>query len=115
LDKEQRAGLQAAGFRFGDAADFLELSEEECNIIELRLTVSRAVRSLREKAGVTQQQLAQKLKSSPSRVAKIEAAASDVSLDLSLKALFAVGGELADLVTPRRGHRGATRKRRSVL
>jgi ribosome-binding protein aMBF1 (putative translation factor) len=98
MNKRTRKRLEAAGFRFGDAEDFLELSEAECRLVELRLAVSRAVRSQRKKHGVTQKQLADKLKSSQSRVAKIEAAAGEVSLDLSFRALFAAGGGVADLV-----------------
>ena len=43
-------------------------------------------------------QLAEKINSSQSRVAKIEAGATDVSLDLALRAVFALGGELSDVV-----------------
>ena len=102
MDKEMQKRLEAAGFRVGDAGDFLGLTDAERRLVELRLAVSRAVRKAREKAGVTQQQLATLLKSSQSRIAKIEAAAPDVSLDLSIRALFAAGGELADLVKIRR-------------
>jgi len=94
--------LEAAGFRVGDAEDFLALTDEVRHLFELRLAVSRAVRQRREQCGVTQQQLATKLKSSQSRVAKIEAAAPDVSLDLSFRALFAAGGLLADVVPVKR-------------
>lgn len=108
MDKATRARLEAAGFRVGDAEDFLDLTDEERRLVELRLAVSRAVRRLRRKHGMTQQQLAAKLKSSQSRVAKIEAAAAGVSLDLSFQALFAAGGGLADLAgadQPRPGGR----------
>ncbi len=100
MDREKQKALQAAGFRVGDAEDFLELTEEERRLVELRAAVSRSVRRLREKRHLTQQQLAGKLKSSQSRVAKIEAGSVDVSLDLLFRALFAVGGGLVDLTDP---------------
>jgi DNA-binding XRE family transcriptional regulator len=105
MDREQRERLQAAGFRIGDAEDFLELTAEERRLVELRLAVSRTVRRLREEGGITQKQLALKLKSSQSRVAKIEAGASDVSLDLLFKALFATGGGVEDLAPAARRRR----------
>jgi hypothetical protein len=114
MNKETQKRLEAAGFRVGDAGDFLGLSDDERRLVELRLAVSRAVRKARERAGVTQQQLATKMKSSQSRVAKIEAAEPDVTLDLSIRALFAAGGELADVVGvvhPRK--RGARTARRT--
>ncbi len=97
MEQKKRQALEKAGFRIGDAGDFLGLTEEESRLIDVRLAVSRAVRRLREERHMTQQQLAVKLKSSQSRVAKIEAGARDVSLDLMFRGLFAVGGGLADL------------------
>jgi ribosome-binding protein aMBF1 (putative translation factor) len=97
MDKRKREALEAAGFRIGDAEDFLGLTNEERRLVNLRLTVSRAIRRLRERQHLTQQMLAVKLKSSQSRVAKIEAGSVDVSLDLLFRGLFAVGGDLDDL------------------
>jgi DNA-binding XRE family transcriptional regulator len=108
MDKETRSRLEAAGFRIGDAEDFLGLTEEERRLVELRLAASRAVRRRRIALGVTQLGLARKLKSSQSRVAKIEAGAADVSLDLLFRALFAAGGGLADLTE---GHRPGKRRK----
>jgi DNA-binding XRE family transcriptional regulator len=112
MNAEKRKALEAADWRFGDAADLLGLSEEERRLVELRHAVSRKVRELRQKKGFTQQGLASKLKSSQSRIAKIESAAADVSLDLSIRALFAVGGKLADLETNRR--KQSARKKRQL-
>jgi hypothetical protein len=114
MDKTTRARLESAGFRVGDAEDFLGLTEEERRLIELRLTVSRTVRRRREEGGVTQQQLASKLKSSQSRVAKIEAGAPDVSLDLLFRALFATGGGLEDLAAVRRRKQGTKKVRHAT-
>src|SRR4051794_36717768 len=98
MDKETRKRLEGAGFRVGDAQDFLKLTAEECRMVELRLAVSRAIRLLREQQGLTQLQLATKIRSSQSRIAKIEAGLSGLSLDLSFRAFFAVGGALQDLI-----------------
>ena len=106
MEKAKRKALEKAGFQVGDAEDFLGLTAEECRLVELRVAVCRAVRRLRERRHLTQQQLATKLKSSQSRVAKLEAGATDVSLDLLFRGLFAVGGKLADLTTPIHSSRG---------
>jgi transcriptional regulator with XRE-family HTH domain len=97
MDKKTRARLEAEGYWIGDAEDFLGLTPEERQMVELRLMMSRLVRGLRERHGLTQQELAKKMKSSQSRVAKIEAAEADVSLDLLFRALFAAGGDLGDV------------------
>jgi helix-turn-helix protein len=101
VDAQKRAALEAAGWKIGDAADFLGLTEEEQQIIEFRLMVGRGVRRLRESHHLTQQQLAERIGSSQSRVAKIEAASNEVSLDLMLRGFFSAGGRLTDLIPPR--------------
>lgn len=93
MDPEKRKRLEAAGFKFGDAADFLGLSEAERQIVELRVYLARAVRVGREVKAWTQKQLTTAIGSSQSRVAKIESAAADVTVDLMLKALFTVDGQ----------------------
>jgi DNA-binding XRE family transcriptional regulator len=95
MDKATRDSLQAAGFAIGDAGDFLHLSEVERKLVELRLALSRKVRQLREDQGITQAALAKQIGSSQSRIAKLEAGEASVSLDLMLRGLFAVGGEVA--------------------
>ena len=97
MNPEKRRALEAAGFVFEDAEDFLELTVEERRLVDLRLAVSRAVRARREQQHLTQEQVAKKLKSSQSRVAKMEAGAADVSLDLMFRALFALGGSVKEL------------------
>jgi transcriptional regulator with XRE-family HTH domain len=78
------------------------LTEEERQIVEFRLMVGRGVRRLREDHRLTQQQLADRIGSTQSRVAKIEAASREVSLDLMLRGFFSAGGRLTDLIpTPR--------------
>lgn len=116
MDRRKRSALEAAGFRIADAEDFLELTGDERRLVELRMAVSRAVRRLRQERRLTQRQLAARLKSSQSRVAKIEAGAGEVSLDLMFRGLFAVGGCLSDLgASPRAGHGAAGRKRRRAV
>jgi len=111
---EKRQVLETAGWKFGDTSDFLELTEEERQIVEFRLIVGRGVRRLRENHRLTQQQLADRIGSSQSRVAKIEAASREVSLDLMLRGFFSAGGRLTDLIptpqTPPSSNRSRSRR-----
>lgn len=97
MDADKRRALEAAGFVFGDAEDFLELTEEERQLVELRVTVSRALREQRKRQGLTQKQVAKKLNTSQPRVARMEVGAADVSLDQMFRGLFSLGGSLKDL------------------
>lgn len=102
MRKEKREALEAAGVRFGTVAEFLGLTPEEEAIVELRVAVSMAVRRARERHNLTQIQVARKIKSTQARIAKIESDASDVSLDLMFRGLFAAGGSLADIAPKRK-------------
>ena len=87
----------AAGWREGSVVDFLELTPEESRYIEMRLALSDYLRQLRKSSGLTQSELAARIGSSQSRVAKIEATDPTVSLDLAVRALLALGATPADL------------------
>jgi transcriptional regulator with XRE-family HTH domain len=94
MDVEKRKALEAAGWRFGDAADFLGMTDEERQLLDARVEAALAVRRLRQALKLSQKQLASRIKTSQPRVAKIERAAPDVSLDQILRAFAAVGGRI---------------------
>lgn len=89
--------LRAAGWKVGSAKEFLNLSDEEAMLVELKLSLTDALKRARQKRGISQTDLAQRLGSSQSRIAKIEAGDPSVSLDLIVKALFATGATRRDL------------------
>lgn len=89
--------LQAAGWKVETAKDFLKLSREEAALVELRLSLISAVKKSRLKHGISQIELAQRMGSSQSRVAKIEAGDPSISLDLIVRALIAAGATRQDL------------------
>jgi DNA-binding XRE family transcriptional regulator len=106
MKRDKKARLEAAGWKVGDAAEFLELSEEERAFVETRLALAQGVQERRRRQRLTQTQLARQLGSSQSRVAKIEAADASVSLDLMVRSLLRLGAskdEIARLI--RRGPR----------
>jgi len=90
----KRKALEAAGWKVGDAADFLEMSDEERQLLDARVALALAVRRQREAIQLSQKELGAKLKTSQPRVAKIERAASDVSLDQLVRAFTAAGGKI---------------------
>lgn len=91
MDSKKRARLEAAGWKVGSVSDFLGLTEEERNYIELKLALSDLLVTSRTEADLTQKQLARRMKSSQSRVAKMESGDPAVSIDLLVKALFQTG------------------------
>ena len=102
MNKEEKARLEARGWKVGSTEEFLGLTPEEAAYVELRLKLSDAVRELRRRKHLTQTQLAEMLQSSQSRVAKAEAADETVSLDLLIRSLLALGAtdqDLAEVIT----------------
>src|SRR5476649_2090541 len=97
MKNTKRAHLEAHGWRVGSAAEFLELTPEQAAFVETKLALSRCVRRWRTAQNVSQAVLAQRLRSSQSRVAKMEAADATVSIDLLLRALFALGAKPKDV------------------
>ena len=89
--------LKSAGWKTGGAKEFLQLSDEEANLVELKVSLIEAVRQSRQKRGLSQIDLAQRMGSSQSRVAKLEAGDASVSLDLIMRAFFASGGTRLEL------------------
>ena len=107
MKNSQRARLEARGWRVGSAAEFLELTPEEAAFVETKLALSQSVRDRRTAQNISQADLAKRLSSSQSRVAKMEAADATVSIDLLLRALFALGAKPRDVAV-------AIQKRRSA-
>jgi ribosome-binding protein aMBF1 (putative translation factor) len=95
--EEKRKRLAAKGWRSGSAADFLGLSPEEERYVELRLRLSQGVRERRQRRRLTQAELARTIRSSQSRVAKMEAGDPSVSIDLLVRSLLAMGASSRDL------------------
>jgi DNA-binding XRE family transcriptional regulator len=91
MDEKKRQMLEQAGWKVGSAEEFLELSPEEANYIELKLALASSLRETRTSKNMTQADLAALLKSSQSRVAKMEAGDPTVSLDLLVRSLLSLG------------------------
>jgi ribosome-binding protein aMBF1 (putative translation factor) len=94
-DKQKR--LKAAGWKVGNVADFLQLSDEESKLVAIKWSLISAVKKSRIKRNISQTDLAQRMKSSQSRIAKIEAGDASISLDLIVRALIASGATTKDI------------------
>ncbi len=87
----KRKKLEANGWKVCNAADFLDLSDEETAYIELKLKLANRLKDARTRQRLTQKEFAKRIDSSQSRVAKMEMGDRSVSLDLLIKSLLALG------------------------
>ena len=89
--------LEAAGWKETTVKEFLNLSDADMEYIEMKLALSRRLRELRQEKKLTQIRAATLLKTSQSRLARMEAGDPTVSLDLLVRGLFALGETWRDL------------------
>lgn len=94
---EKQRRLEALGWRFGSAAEFLGLTPADVAYLDLRLRLAAGLRALRLKQQLTQTALARLVGSSQSRIAKMETGNPTVSLDLLIRSLLALGASRRDL------------------
>jgi predicted XRE-type DNA-binding protein len=95
MDAERRKALKARGYKVYDhAGDAVGMTEDEKELLDIRITLAISVRKRREKLKMSQKDLATRLKTTQPRVAKIEQADRDVSFDQIFRAYAVLGGRL---------------------
>ena len=97
MRQSKRKALEAKGWKLGSAAEFLDLSDEELALIELKIALGNALKQRRQKKRLTQKAAAKAIASSQSRVAKMEAGDPSVSIDLLVKSMFTLGASRKDV------------------
>lgn len=98
MKAEKKRRLEAAGWKEVTVKEFLNLSEADVRYIEMKLALSRLLRLVRERRRLTQTKAAALLKTSQSRLARMEAGDPSVSLDLLVRGLFVLGASPKDLL-----------------
>ena len=88
-DKKRR--VEKTGWKVGSVSDFLSLSPEEAACVKLKVQLVKALRTRRQRLGISQVEVAKRLRSSQSRVAKMEAGRS-YGIDRSVGKVRACAG-----------------------
>jgi hypothetical protein len=97
MQPSKRKKLESKGWKVGSAAEFLDLSPVEAAYIDMKLALSSSLKKQRLKQNMSQVDLAKAMKSSQSRIAKMEAGDPSVSIDLLMKSLLALGASPKEL------------------
>ncbi len=90
MEQIKKELLESRGWKVGTVSDFLDLTPEEIIFVEIKLALSRNLKSERQKA-MTQRELATKIGSSQPRIAKAENGDPSVSIELLIRAMLATG------------------------
>ena len=91
MHANKRKKVEASGWKVGSVDEFLDLTPEESAYIEMKLALGSSLKERRRKRNMSQVELAKLVKSSQSRIAKMEAGDPGVSIDLLMKSLLALG------------------------
>lgn len=97
MKKGKQKQLEQAGWVVAGTQEFLGLSDAEMALVDMRVALSSALRCRRQAAGMSQTALAERVGSSQSRVAKMEACDPSVSLDLLIRSLLVTGASASDI------------------
>ena len=97
MNSAKKKRLELAGWKVGSAENFLGLTREEVELVEMKLALGHVLKRYRARRRLTQKALATKLGSSQSRVAKLESGFRGATLDLLFRALFATGATTDDI------------------
>jgi predicted transcriptional regulator len=95
--EQKRRRLEAKGWKVGTAQEFLRLTAKEAAYVELKVQLAIGLREWRRRRKLTQAELAKRLQSSQSRIAKMEAGDPSVSLDLLIRSLLTLGASRREL------------------
>src|ERR1041385_6453730 len=100
MDPRKKELLEEAGWKVGTVAEYLNLTPEESSLVEMKVQLSNLIKARRLYLGWSQRELASRIESSQSRVAKAESPkfAPSISLDLLFKALFVTGFDTNSVV-----------------
>ncbi len=94
MDGDKKKRLAAVGWVETSLENLLGLTSEEVRLIDLRRSVARAAKEARIRSGLTQADIAKKLKTRQPSVARAEQPGKDVSLDFIVRCLVAAGGTI---------------------
>lgn len=111
----KRKQLEKAGWAVGSTVDFLGLTSEEEMLVNIKMTLASELKKRRQQLKITQSQLAKRLGSSQSRIAKMEGADSSVSMELLVRSLASFGASQTEIGEMIIGNPAAKPKRRRAV
>ena len=99
MKASKKKKLEAAGWKVGTTAEFLGLSDAEEMLVNMKVSLAKQVKAMRQEKGITQHRLAKLIGSSQSRIAKLETADRSVSMELLIRSLASMGATRAQIGT----------------
>ena len=91
MDTKKRKQLEAAGYQITDSAEWLGLTPQEQAIVHMRVNFALEIERVRKASNITQQELADKIGTRQSGVARMLNNPTTATIDSLIKTLLALG------------------------
>ena len=91
MTEEKKRILESNGIRVTDATGWLGLSKEEAQLVEMRGALAEELERVRKAKGMTQSELARKIGTKQSAVARMTSKPDTCTIDNLMKSLMALG------------------------
>jgi ribosome-binding protein aMBF1 (putative translation factor) len=91
MDTKKRKQLEAAGYRITDSAEWLGLTPQEQAIVNMRVNFALEIERVRKASNITQQELADKIGTRQSGVARMLNNPTTATIDSLIRTLLALG------------------------
>ena len=91
MTERKKKILMANGYTITDSADWLGLSNEEAQIVNMRVALAQELERVRKSKGITQAELARRVGTKQSGVARMLNNPETSTMDNLIKALIALG------------------------
>jgi DNA-binding XRE family transcriptional regulator len=91
MDTKKRKQLEAAGYQITDSSKWLGLTPQEQAIVNMRVNFALEIERVRKASNITQQELAEKIGTRKSGVARMLNNPTTATIDSLIKTLLALG------------------------
>ena len=97
MTEKKKKMLEANGYRVVDSADWLGLSNEEAQIVDMRVALAQELERVRKAKGVTQAERARRVGTKQSGVARMINNPDTSTMDNLIKGLIALGEPISKI------------------
>ena len=97
MTETRKKFLEEKGYKVVDSSDWLELTNEERQIVNMRVALAEELERVRKVKGVTQAELALKIGSKQSGVARMINNPDTSTMDSLIKALMVLGEPISKI------------------
>ena len=91
MTDEKKKLLEASGMKVVDSAEWLGLSKEESQLVDMRIALAEELERVRKAKGLTQAELARRIGTKQSAVARMTGKPESSTIDNLMKSLMALG------------------------